>query len=114
MPISSLADSIGRARQAIELSGLTAPLVGHVGDGNFHLVILVNPDSAEDMDSARDLAAAINKIALSLGGTVTGEHGIGTGKRKYMDAEHGGAWALMRRLKAAVDPDDIMNPGQLV
>jgi D-lactate dehydrogenase (cytochrome) len=114
VPISSLADCIGRARQAIELSGLTAPLVGHVGDGNFHLVILVDPDSAEDMDSARDLAAAINKIALSLGGTVTGEHGIGTGKRKYMDAEHGGAWALMRRLKAAVDPDDIMNPGKLV
>lgn len=114
VPISALAECIQRARQAIDLSGLIAPLVGHVGDGNFHLAILVDPNNVEEMDTARDLATAVNKIALSLGGTVTGEHGVGTGKRKYMEAEHGSAWALMRRLKDAVDPENIMNPGKLV
>jgi D-lactate dehydrogenase (cytochrome) len=114
VPISKLADCIGRTQQAIALSGLVVPMVGHVGDGNFHLVILVDPERPAEMDAARDLAATINKIALSFGGTVSGEHGVGLGKRKYMEAEHGAAYALMRRLKTAVDPDDIMNPGKLV
>ena len=96
------------------MSGLIAPLVGHVGDGNFHLAILVDPNSDDEMDRARDLAASVNKIALSLGGTVTGEHGVGVGKKKYMLAEHGGAYALMQRLKLAVDPQNIMNPGKIV
>lgn len=114
VPISELACCISRTKQAIEMSGLIAPLVGHVGDGNFHLAILVDPDSDDEMDRARDLAASVNKIALSLGGTVTGEHGVGVGKKKYMLAEHGGAYALMQRLKLAVDPQNIMNPGKIV
>ncbi|MWD25985.1 FAD-binding protein [Aquicoccus sp. SCR17] len=114
VPISALARCIGRTKQAIDMSGLVAPLVGHVGDGNFHLVILVDPEDEAEMAQARDLAATINRIALSLGGTVTGEHGVGTGKQKYMEAEHGAAYGLMKRLKQAVDPADLMNPGKLV
>lgn len=114
VPISELARCIHRTKQAIGISGLVAPLTGHVGDGNFHLVILVDPDDAADLRAAQDLAGTINRIALSLGGTVTGEHGVGTGKRKYMEAEHGAAYALMQRLKAAIDPDGIMNPGKMV
>lgn len=114
VPISELARCIGRTKQAIAMSGLVAPLVGHVGDGNFHLVILVDPDDEAEMTRARELASSINRIALSLGGTVTGEHGVGTGKKKYMPAEHGAAYSLMACLKAAVDPLNVMNPGKLV
>lgn len=114
VPISELVRCIGRTKQAIEMSGLIAPLVGHVGDGNFHLSILVDPNNESDMSRARDLAASVNRIALSLGGTVTGEHGIGVGKKKYMQAEHGGAYGLMQRLKEAVDPQNLMNPGKIV
>lgn len=97
---------------------VAAPLIvaepGHVGDGNVHLVVLVDPERPAEMDAARDLAATITKIALSFGGTASGEHGVGLGKRSFMGAEHGAAYALMRRLKTAVDPDDIMTPGKLV
>lgn len=114
VPISELAHCIKRTKQVIEMSGLIAPLVGHVGDGNFHLAILVDPESDSEMQAARDLSAAVNDIALSLSGTVTGEHGVGTGKKKYMHKEHGGAYALMKCLKQAVDPTDLMNPQKLV
>ena len=97
---------------------VAAPLIlaesGHVGDGNVHLVTLVDPERPAEMDAARDLAATITKIALSFGGTASGEHGVGLGKRSFTEAEHGAACALMRRLKTAVDPDDIMTPGKLV
>lgn len=113
VPISALAECIARTKAAISQAGLIAPLVGHVGDGNFHLLVLVDPQSAPEHAAATTLIAAMNALALELGGTVTGEHGIGLGKRKYMAAEHGAALDLMRVLKTAVDPDNIMNPGKL-
>jgi D-lactate dehydrogenase (cytochrome) len=114
VPISALAECITRAKEEIQKAGLIAPLVGHVGDGNFHLNILIDPDNADELDSAKALAAKVNEIALSLGGTVTGEHGVGLGKRKYMCTEHGAAYQFMQHLKASVDPKGILNPEKLV
>lgn len=114
VPISALAGCIERARQLTAQSGLLAPLVGHVGDGNFHLLVLLDPDDEDEMRRAATLAEEVNRVALEFGGTVTGEHGIGSGKAKYMDEEHGAAYALMGLLKKSIDPLDIMNPGKLV
>lgn len=114
VPISALAACIAHTKEKINASGLLAPIVGHVGDGNFHLCILFDPDSSEDRLSARNLAASINEVALEFGGTVTGEHGIGTGKKKYMEAEHGAAYRLMGSIKKTLDPQNIMNPGKVV
>ncbi|MEM1398740.1 MAG: FAD-linked oxidase C-terminal domain-containing protein [Pseudomonadota bacterium] len=114
VPISALADCITRAKALIAESGLIAPIVGHVGDGNFHLLILMEPGNAEELERAKVLAASISSLALEFGGTVSGEHGIGTGKLDYMAAEHGAAYSLMAVIKHAVDPENIMNPGKLV
>ncbi|MGQ7848199.1 FAD-binding oxidoreductase [Granulosicoccus sp. 3-233] len=114
VPISVLSDCIDRARELIDQSGLLAPIVGHVGDGNFHLLILVEPGNEEEMQRAATLSSAINRTALEFGGTVTGEHGIGSGKRKYMSQEHGDAYELMATLKSSMDPLDILNPGKVV
>ena len=114
VPISELADCIARTKEIIDEAGLIAPLVGHVGDGNFHLLILFDPNDPEELTKAKQLASDVNRVALSFGGTVTGEHGVGTGKKKYMAEEHGAAYALMATLKRAVDPDNIMNPGKTV
>ncbi len=114
VPISALAESIARTRKLISDSGMIAPLVGHVGDGNFHLLILVEPDNAEEMNKAKALAGAVSELALEFGGTVTGEHGVGLGKKKYMEEEHGAAYALMGAIKKTIDPNNIMNPGKLV
>lgn len=114
VPISALADCIARTKELIAKSGLTAPIVGHVGDGNYHLLILIDPDNADGMARAKQLASDVNRAALSFGGTVTGEHGVGTGKKKYMAEEHGEAYLLMAQLKQSIDPLNIMNPGKLV
>jgi D-lactate dehydrogenase (cytochrome) len=114
VPISNLAECIARTKQAITESGLIAPIVGHVGDGNFHLVILIDPNEPEELRGANQLAESINQLALELGGTVTGEHGIGVGKKHYMHAEHGAGYTLMATIKRAIDPNNIMNPGKLV
>jgi len=114
VPLSALAETIARTKQLISDSGLIAPLVGHVGDGNFHLLILVEPDNQDELRRAAELAGAVSMLALEFEGTVTGEHGVGLGKRKYMEKEHGAAYALMGTLKKAIDPNNIMNPGKLV
>ncbi len=95
-------------------SGLIAPLLGHVGDGNFHLVVAVDRESPEELETLAAFNRRLIERALAAGGTCTGEHGIGSGKRAYMEAEHGEGWAVMRTLKAALDPLGIMNPGKLV
>ena len=95
-------------------SGLLAPLVGHVGDGNFHLLILIDPESDDELKRAKELAHNVCRRALASGGTVTGEHGVGTGKMRYMEEEHGAAYAVMAQLKKSLDPNNLMNPGKLV
>ncbi len=114
VPISKLSECIFGAKQAIAASGLISPVVGHVGDGNFHLQILIEPGNDAELKAAKDVANTVNQLALELGGTVTGEHGVGTGKLAYMQAEHGAAHAVMGTLKRALDPENILNPGKVV
>lgn len=114
VPISALAECIAAAQQAVAESGLLAPLVGHVGDGNFHLLPLFDPKDEAERAAIQTLLARLNQLALDLGGTVTGEHGIGVGKQKYMAAEHGAALSVMVQIKRALDPDNILNPGKMV
>src|SRR6266498_1982832 len=89
-------------------------LVGHAGDGNFHLIYVLDPDNAAELEYARVLNDRMVVRALSMGGTCTGEHGVGLGKMKYLEAEHGAALETMRTLKRALDPDNRMNPGKMV
>jgi len=113
VPISRLADLIMGAKEDILASDLTAPIVGHVGDGNFHTVILV-PNTEDGIDRAWALDKKIVARALALGGSCSGEHGVGIGKREFLEQEHGPeTLALMRQVKAAIDPRGIMNPGKL-
>jgi D-lactate dehydrogenase (cytochrome) len=114
VPISRLAECVLAAKQAIAASGLLAPMVGHAGDGNFHLSILVDPDDADEIARAKEIGRRLVEQALALGGTCTGEHGVGQGKMAYLDAEHGAALDTMRAIKHALDPDNIMNPGKIV
>ena len=78
------------------------------------MLILFDPNDPSDLTRAKSLASNVNRVALSFGGTVTGEHGIGTGKKEYMVEEHGAAYGLMATLKRAIDPENIMNPGKVV
>jgi D-lactate dehydrogenase (cytochrome) len=114
VPISRLAECIAGTKADIAASPLKAPLVGHVGDGNFHLAILLDPADPAELAEASRLSHRIAERALALGGTVTGEHGVGLGKRGYMQAEHGEAWAVMGEIKRALDPQNLLNPGKLV
>lgn len=115
VPISRLADCIAETRADLEASGLTAPLLGHVGDGNFHMLILVKPDDAMALAKAQAFAQRLAERAIAMDGTCTGEHGIGLGKRKYMALEHGeDALSVMRAIKQAIDPDNLMNPGKIL
>ena len=114
VPISRLAECV--VETAKECRGASFPicLVGHAGDGNFHLMYLVNPDNPGEVDEARRLNEQLVRRALSMGGTCTGEHGVGYGKMKYMEAEHGAALDVMRTIKQALDPDNRMNPGKVL
>ncbi len=114
VPISNLVECITRCRGAAEAAGLLAPVVGHVGDGNFHMIILFDPEDERERAAAEDLAQFIATTAIALGGTITGEHGIGLHKLDALVEEHGEAVAIMARIKQALDPLDIMNPGKLV
>ncbi|MFC7704047.1 FAD-binding oxidoreductase [Plastorhodobacter daqingensis] len=114
VPISALAAAVEETAADIAASSIEGPILGHVGDGNFHAILLVDPGSASDHAEAARLAGRMAERALRLGGTVTGEHGIGMGKIPYMPAEHGAAWEVMGSLKAALDPQGILNPGKVV
>jgi D-lactate dehydrogenase (cytochrome) len=113
VPISRLAEAVLGTQQDIAASGLTAPIVGHVGDGNFHTVILVPPEPG-GLERAWELDKKIVARALSLGGSCSGEHGIGIGKREFLEQEHGTeALAVMRSIKHTLDPKGILNPGKI-
>jgi len=114
VPISRLAECITRTRQDIEQQQLLAPMVGHVGDGNFHLVLLVDHEDPEQVKKAQGLHERMVMRALALGGTCTGEHGVGLGKREFLQTEHGEALSVMRDIKQAFDPNNIMNPGKIL
>jgi len=113
VPISRLDEAILGAKEDIAASGLTAPIVGHVGDGNFHTVILVPPEP-DGLARAWELDKKIVARALALGGSCSGEHGVGIGKREFLEQEHGPeALAVMRSVKQALDPRGILNPGKI-
>ncbi len=114
VPISRLAECINETAADNAGSFLRAPLVGHVGDGNFHLIYLVNPDDPADLAEATRLNGRLVDRALRLGGTCTGEHGVGMGKMRALEQEHGEGVELMRQIKRALDPRDLMNPGKVV
>jgi D-lactate dehydrogenase (cytochrome) len=92
---------------------LIAPFCGHVGDGNFHVAVPFDPDDEEEVRQMNWFNDRLVKRALAMGGTCTGEHGIGIGKAKYMRAEHGDAVDVMQALKQAIDPENLMNPGKM-
>ncbi len=114
VPISQLAECIRETQRDIRESKLIAPIVGHVGDGNFHLVLLVDKENPEETARAQALHERMVMRALAMGGTCTGEHGIGYGKLDFLIAEHGEAVSVMRSIKQALDPDNIMNPGKIL
>lgn len=114
VPISRLADCIVETKADVMEAGVLAPIVGHVGDGNFHLTIVLDPDDPAEMARAEALNARLVDRALAMGGTCTGEHGVGTGKIWAVEREHGEAVDVMRMLKAALDPDGLMNPGKVL
>ncbi len=113
VPISRLAECILDTRRDLQATTLVAPLVGHVGDGNFHLNIIVNADDPGELADVKAFNERLVRRALALGGTCTGEHGIGLGKIGYLEAEHGDALGVMKAIKRALDPDDRMNPGKM-
>jgi len=114
VPISKFAEAVGGANDKAAELGLFAPIVGHAGDGNFHASVLVDMDDADDVARAETYVSWLNQNAIALGGTCTGEHGIGQGKRPYLVKELGGAVGVMETIKAALDPSGIMNPGKIL
>jgi D-lactate dehydrogenase (cytochrome) len=114
VPISRLAECIVETKKDNLDASFPISLVGHAGDGNFHLNYIIDPDRPEEIEEARRLNERLVLRALALGGTSTGEHGIGYGKMKFMEAEHGPSIDVMRTLKRALDPDTRMNPGKMV
>ncbi len=114
VPISRLAECVSAAQARLDELGFIAPIVGHVGDGNFHCLPLVDVDNPEEVAKADAFVGWLNDLAISMGGTCTGEHGIGQGKRPYLVKELGGAVDMMAAIKRAIDPDNIMNPGKIL
>jgi D-lactate dehydrogenase (cytochrome) len=114
VPISRLAECVTQSQRDLKDSRLLAPIVGHVGDGNFHMLLLIDHTDADEVERAKAFLERLVDRALAMDGTCTGEHGVGQGKMKYLGAEHGEpALAAMRGIKRALDPLDIMNPGKI-
>lgn len=115
VPISRLAECIDATYADIAQVSIPIALFGHVGDGNFHLVVLVDPENPQEMSEAAWISERVVERAIAMDGTCTGEHGIGLGKRKYLVREHGNAAVdAMRAIKAALDPDNLLNPGKVL
>jgi D-lactate dehydrogenase (cytochrome) len=114
VPISRLAQCVVETRRDIEESGLYAPILGHVGDGNFHAALCLDPEDRDEVMRAEAVVERLAMRALAMEGTCTGEHGIGQGKRRYMRLEHGAGADVMLAIKKAIDPYNIMNPGKVL
>jgi D-lactate dehydrogenase (cytochrome) len=114
VPISKLEECILATRADIDESGMIAPILGHVGDGNFHVQFMIDPDDQTQIDMAEEINERMVNRAIALGGTCTGEHGVGVGKMAFLVAEQGDAIGIMRTIKKALDPDNIMNPGKIL
>jgi D-lactate dehydrogenase (cytochrome) len=114
VPISRLAECVAETMEDIRASGLSAPIVGHVGDGNFHTMPMVDMSNPKEIAAAELLIEKMAKRAIAMDGTCTGEHGVGQGKMKYLKAEHGPALGPMRAIKQALDPQNILNPGKIL
>jgi D-lactate dehydrogenase (cytochrome) len=114
VPISRLSECIVQTQDDLRRANIVAPLVGHAGDGNFHLIFMVNPSDAAELEAVEAANQRLVERALRLGGTCTGEHGVGFGKLKYLREEHGDSLDAMRAIKRALDPYEIMNPGKLI
>ena len=113
VPISKLTDCIIETKKDIEKSNIIAPIVGHVGDGNFHLIMLLDPENEKEVSEAKLLNDKLVNRALKMEGTSTGEHGIGIGKKEYLKIEQGLSIEVMSQIKKAIDPKNIMNPGKI-
>ena len=113
VPISNLAEAVKGTKDDLAKSDIVAPMVGHVGDGNFHLIMLIDPDNVAEVAEAQRIHDRMVVRALALDGTCTGEHGIGEGKMQFLVAEHGSGVAVMRVIKKALDPQNILNPGKM-
>ncbi|CAN7493066.1 FAD-binding protein [Rhizobium sp. LjRoot30] len=113
VPISRLADCVAETEEDIDAHGLIAPIVGHAGDGNFHVSLVLDDKDPADVRKAEEFVARLNARALAMDGTCTGEHGIGQGKIPYLEQELGGTVDLMRQIKRSLDPDNIFNPGKI-
>ena len=114
VPISSLAECIIETKNDLANFSFPGTIVGHVGDGNFHVLCVIDPKNPVEVEEARRFSERIVKRALRLSGTCTGEHGVGLGKMKYLADEHGAAVDVMRAIKRALDPDNRMNPGKIL
>ena len=114
MPISRLAECIAETKRDMEEASFPIALVGHVGDGNFHLAMVIDPAAKHEIDEAAELNERLVMRAIEMDGTCTGEHGIGSAKIEFLDAEHGGAVRVMRAIKRSLDPQGIMNPGKVL
>ena len=115
VPLSRLAECVTETQRDIAEHRLVAPILGHVGDGNFHLTLLVDLDDPNEVKAAKGLCERLVERALAMDGTSTGEHGVGQGKMKYLLAEHGaGTLAAMAAIKRALDPENLMNPGKII
>ena len=114
VPISRLAECVAETVADVDRLGLVAPIIGHVGDGNFHVSPLVMMDNADEVARAEEMIERLNMRAIAMEGTCTGEHGIGQGKRRFVRLEHGAGADVMAAVKRALDPFDIMNPGKVV
>jgi D-lactate dehydrogenase (cytochrome) len=113
VPISRLAECIAETKTDLETTWLKAPILGHVGDGNFHMVLLIDRDDPKDIAEVERLNDRLVHRAIAMGGTCTGEHGVGSYKMRFLDTEHGKALDLMKLLKRSIDPQNIMNPGKM-
>lgn len=113
VPISRLSDSIAEAQRAVKTLGLDGVIVGHVGDGNFHVLIMLDQSCQSEVTRAKELIAQLNASAIQMGGTCTGEHGIGQGKMDFLAVEHVSSIGAMQAIKRALDPQDLLNPGKM-